>query len=71
MPSRAASVHCAAHRSPRSTRRWSIGWLDGGDPHRLNPPMIGGFDQGIDTFLADGGETRETNWTMDFVRAVR
>lgn len=83
-----------------ATGLWSIWWLDGRHPHRLDPPMVGGFDDGIGTFFADdifegrpirvrflwrvadprsprweqafsadGGETWETNWTMDFVRA--
>lgn len=82
-----------------ATGLWSIWWLDGRTPHRLDPPMIGGFDAGTgvfhadDTFngmpirvrflwhvstpeaprweqafSADGGNTWETNWIMDFAR---
>jgi hypothetical protein len=36
-----------------ATRLWSIWWLDGRFPHRLDPPMIGGFDAGTGVFFAD------------------
>jgi hypothetical protein len=36
-----------------ATRRWAIWWLDGRHPHQLDTPMIGGFDNGVGTFLAD------------------
>ena len=32
--------------------RWSIWWLDGRSPERLDPPVVGGFENGIGTFLA-------------------
>jgi hypothetical protein len=32
---------------------WSIWWLDGRTPGRLDPPVIGGFADGIGTFIAD------------------
>lgn len=79
---------------------WAIWWLDDRAPHSLDAPVIGGFEKGVGTFLADdilngapvrlrflwlktdtqaprweqalsadGGETWETNWTMDFERA--
>ncbi|HEY0063010.1 MAG TPA: DUF1579 domain-containing protein [Telluria sp.] len=78
---------------------WSIWWLDGRFPTRVDVPMVGRFEQGkgvfyaddtfdgrpirvrflwqADTdrprweqaFSADGGETWETNWIMDFSRA--
>lgn len=35
------------------TGLWSIWWLDGRFPHRLDPPMIGGFDAGTGMFYAD------------------
>jgi hypothetical protein len=35
------------------TRRWSIWWLDGRTPHRLDPPVVGGFDGAVATFYAD------------------
>lgn len=78
---------------------WAIWWLDDRAPHNLDAPVIGGFENGVGTFLADdtlegapvklrflwlktdtdtprweqalstdGGETWETNWTMDFER---
>jgi len=34
--------------------QWSIWWLDGRQPGRLDPPMVGGFDrEGVGLFLAD------------------
>lgn len=36
-----------------ATRCWSIWWLDGRSPHRLDPPVIGGFEGAIGTFYAD------------------
>ena len=33
--------------------RWSIWWLDGRNPGRLDPPVVGGFKDGIGTFIAD------------------
>jgi len=79
---------------------WSIWWLDGRSPQGpLDPPVRGGFQDGVGTFYADdtfngrpirvrfvwsditptsarwaqsfsadGGQTWETNWTMEFVR---
>jgi hypothetical protein len=35
------------------TGTWAIWWLDGRKPHRLDPPIIGGFAHGVGTFLAD------------------
>ena len=32
---------------------WSIWWLDGRAPHSLDIPVIGRFDDGVGTFLAD------------------
>ena len=37
------------------TGRWSIWWLDGRHPHRLDVPVVGSFDQGIGTFFAQEG----------------
>lgn len=39
-----------------ATRQWAIWWLDGRDPHRIDTPMIGGFDadaDGVGSFFAD------------------
>jgi hypothetical protein len=33
--------------------RWSIWWLDGRFPDRLDVPVVGGFEGGLGTFLAD------------------
>lgn len=33
--------------------RWSIWWLDGRFPDRLDVPVVGGFKNGLGTFLAD------------------
>lgn len=36
------------------TNQWSIWWLDGRNPRGpLDPPVVGGFKDGIGTFLAD------------------
>ncbi|MGD0144350.1 MAG: DUF1579 domain-containing protein [Rhizomicrobium sp.] len=35
------------------TQKWAIWWLDGRNPHRLEAPMLGGFADGVGTFLAD------------------
>ncbi len=38
---------------PKS-QSWSIWWLDGRNPHgRLDPPVVGGFSDGVGTFLAE------------------
>lgn len=80
---------------------WSIWWLDGRSPRAMEPPVVGGFVDGIGNFYcddvldgrpikvrltwisrdaerphweqafsADGGETWETNWLMEFSRAA-
>jgi hypothetical protein len=33
--------------------QWSIWWLDGRSPGRLDPPVVGGFVDGTGTFYAD------------------
>ena len=33
--------------------RWSIWWLDGRTPGHLDPPVVGGFVDGVGTFYAD------------------
>jgi hypothetical protein len=35
------------------TRQWAIWWLDGRHPHRLDVPVVGCFEGGVRTFLAD------------------
>ncbi|MDE1987017.1 MAG: DUF1579 domain-containing protein [Alphaproteobacteria bacterium] len=35
------------------TERWSIWWFDARHPGQLEPPMVGGFDNGVGTFYAD------------------
>lgn len=35
------------------TGRWSIWWLDGRHPHRLDVPVVGAFEQGVGSFFAD------------------
>ena len=32
---------------------WSIWWLDGRNPGRLDPPVVGGFKDGVGTFQCD------------------
>ncbi|HEY4226527.1 MAG TPA: hypothetical protein VGM70_12000 [Pseudolysinimonas sp.] len=33
---------------------WAIWWLDGRAPHELDVPVVGGFADGVGTFVADG-----------------
>ncbi len=35
------------------TGKWAIWWLDARQPHQIDVPIIGSFDNGIGTFLAD------------------
>ena len=35
------------------TRRWAIWWLDERNPHTIDVPVNGGFENGVGTFLAD------------------
>ena len=35
------------------TRTWAIWWLDARNPHTMEVPVIGGFADGVGTFLAD------------------
>jgi len=35
------------------TRQWAIWWLDGRNPHTLDPPVLGGFEDGVGTFVAE------------------
>jgi hypothetical protein len=34
-------------------RQWSIWWVDSRNPSHLDPPVIGGFQNGVGTFYAD------------------
>ena len=34
------------------TQSWSIWWLDSRNPHHLDPPVVGGFRNGVGTFFA-------------------
>lgn len=36
-----------------ATGLWAIWWLDGRSPHRLDTPVVGGFENGVGTFYAD------------------
>jgi len=35
------------------TQTWAIFWLDGRNPHKIEPPVIGNFQNGIGTFEGD------------------
>ena len=35
------------------TQTWAIFWLDGRNPHKIEPPVIGNFKNGIGTFEGD------------------
>ncbi len=52
-----------------NTNRWAIWWLDGRTPHRLDVPMMGGFEDGVGAFYAaDRWEGRDIRvrflWTQ-------
>lgn len=34
-------------------RQWSIWWLDGRHPARFDPPVVGGFENGVGTFYGE------------------
>lgn len=36
-----------------ATGRWAIWWLDARRPHHLDVPVVGGFANGVGTFLAE------------------
>jgi hypothetical protein len=35
------------------TRQWLIWWLDGRNPTTLDPPVAGGFENGVGTFMGE------------------
>jgi len=35
------------------TKTWAIWWLDGRNPHSIEVPVEGGFEDGVGTFIAD------------------
>lgn len=37
----------------QKTKTWAIWWLDSRFPHAIDVPVIGGFENGVGTFLAD------------------
>ncbi|WP_266172182.1 hypothetical protein [Dyella subtropica] len=37
---------------PKS-QRWSIWWLDGNDPTKIDIPVVGAFENGVGTFYSD------------------
>lgn len=37
----------------KATQQWAIWWLDERSPHHLDVPVVGRFENGIGTFLAD------------------
>ena len=67
------------------TDQWSIYWADSRRPGLLDPPVVGSFAGGSGVFVGDdtfegrpirvrfiwsGITTWETNWIMDFTRAL-
>ena len=46
---RAVSIRAYAPES----RQWAIWWLDGRNPHHIDPPVVGGFEAGIGTFVGE------------------
>ncbi len=43
---------CTLRLYSPATNRWSIHWIDGRDP-KLDPPMTGGFENGVGIFLGE------------------
>src|SRR5437764_620861 len=37
----------------RAKERWTIWWIDSRSPERLDPPVIGRFENGVGTFFGD------------------
>ena len=35
------------------TGKWAIWWIDSRDPQRIDPPVYGGFKDGVGTFIGD------------------
>jgi hypothetical protein len=35
------------------TKTWAIWWLDARNPHLIEVPVLGGFENGVGTFIAD------------------
>jgi hypothetical protein len=51
---RTGSYRAAAMRSfDPDAGTWAIWWLDARNPHRLDVPVVGGFEDGVGTFYAD------------------
>ena len=42
---------------------WSIWWLDGRNPGVLDPPVVGGFTDGIGTFIAEDTFNGRRSWS--------
>ena len=36
-----------------ATRRWTIWWLDARKPNALDPPLVGGFEDGVGIFYGE------------------
>jgi hypothetical protein len=48
------TYHALAVRTyDRAKDRWTIWWIDGRTPDRLDPPVVGGFENGVGTFFGD------------------
>jgi hypothetical protein len=48
------AFHAVAMRAfCRESRTWSIWWLDGRNPTRLDTPVVGRFEGGLGVFFAD------------------
>jgi hypothetical protein len=52
---------------------WAIWWFDGRDPHRLDPPVKGRFEDGVGRFFADDtlrGEPIVVRYTWSEITAA-
>ncbi len=61
------SYRAIAIRSYDAVKKtWAIWWLADTDPHRLDVPVIGRFDAGVGTFLAED-RLRDAHVTVRFL----
>ena len=48
------AYHAVTLRTYDAARKqWSIWWFDGRNPSHLDPPVVGGFKDGVGTFYAE------------------
>jgi len=53
MPDGSVHTGVALRAFDPATRRWSIWWLDGNNPTKIDVPVVGSFENGVGTFYSD------------------